>query len=236
LILKKWSLMLRLIQVGNSLPFSYPVDPNSEFEPGMIAQLSLMGNNIVCGVSDGTAPIGIIDDLKTSAFYAPSIDEEVIVPAVGQSIGGKLVTVTDITTTLKNPNILPNSFVCSIPVYLRERNGVIIIPSGTELNYDLDGDGIPDSIRAVCSYSYQIPGIPGDDSTGGSGRLTVWFMRGIYSTDKFEVGQHYPINGNLFVNESGLLTTRQPAQAYPNVGIILAPPTSRNQFLEFLWL
>ena len=30
------------------------------FEPGMIAQLSLSGNNITCGVSNGTAPIGII--------------------------------------------------------------------------------------------------------------------------------------------------------------------------------
>lgn len=54
--------MLRLIQVGASLPFSYPVDPTSTFQSGQIAQLKLIGNEIVCGVSDGTAPLGIIDD------------------------------------------------------------------------------------------------------------------------------------------------------------------------------
>jgi len=86
-----------------------------------------------------------------------------IVPAVGQLVAGKYISVTDVSDTLENPNVLPDSFVCDIPVYLRERNGVIVIPAGTELNYDIDGDGIPDSIRAVCSYSYQVPGIPGDN-------------------------------------------------------------------------
>jgi len=228
--------MLRLVQVGNSLPFSYPVDPTAEFEPGMIAQLNLMGNNIVCGVSDGTAPIGIIDDVRTTAFYSPSIDEVVIVPAVGHLVAGKYVSVTDVSDTLENPNILPNSFVCDIPVYLRERNGVIVIPAGTELNYDIDGDGIPDAIRAVCSYSYQVPGVPGDDSTIGSGRVTVWFQRMIASTDKYEVGQRYPINANLFVSESGVLTTRQPSATHPVVAIVTAPPNARNQFLELLWI
>jgi hypothetical protein len=34
----------------------------------MIGQLGVIGNNIVCGVSDGTAPLGIIDDIKVRAF------------------------------------------------------------------------------------------------------------------------------------------------------------------------
>ena len=66
--------MFRIIQVGNALPFSYPVDPAAEFEPGMLAQLTLSGNQVVCGVSDGTAPIGIIDEMKKNAFSATSID------------------------------------------------------------------------------------------------------------------------------------------------------------------
>jgi len=200
--------MLRLVQVGNALPFSYPVDPTSEFEPGMVAQLSLMGNNIVCGVSDGTAPIGIIDDVRTTAFFSPAIDEVTITPAVGHMVGGRLVSVTDVTVPLENPNIFLSSFVCNIPVYLRERNGVLIIPAGTELNHDIDGDGVPDAIETICSYSYQVPGVPGDDSTIGSGRVTVWFQRMIFATDKYEVGQRYPINANLFVSESGYITTR----------------------------
>jgi hypothetical protein len=63
--------MLKLVQTGNALPISWPVDPTAEFEAGMIAQLYLRGNNMVCGVSDGRSPIGIIDDCKTRAFTAP---------------------------------------------------------------------------------------------------------------------------------------------------------------------
>ena len=56
--------MLRLIQIGNSLPVSFPVDPTSVFQPGQIGQLKVIGNEIVCGISDGTAPFGIIDDIN----------------------------------------------------------------------------------------------------------------------------------------------------------------------------
>ena len=229
-------MILRLIQIGNSLPISYPVDSISCFEPGMIAQLALMGNNIICGVSDGSCPIGIIDDVRTSAFFAPSIDEVKIVPAVGQLIGGKYLSVTDLTVLLDNPNIQTNSFISDTPVYLRERNGAVIIPAGTELNYNLSGGADPDSIRIVCSYSYQVPGIAGDDSVVGSSRITVHFHRGIYATDKFEVSQSYPLNANLFVSETGLLTTRQQSQFHPSIAIVTAPPTSRNNFLEFLYI
>jgi hypothetical protein len=58
--------MLRIVQTGNSLPFSFPVAPSDEFQPGQIAQLKAFGNNVVCGVSDGICPIGIIDDVKTN--------------------------------------------------------------------------------------------------------------------------------------------------------------------------
>ena len=104
--------MLRLIQVGNSLPFSYPVDPNSEFQPGMIAQLNVMGNNVVCGVSDGTVPIGIIDDVKTNSFTAPSVDEIVIAGPIAGIVGpsGALVTPNDVKIELENPNVMASSF------------------------------------------------------------------------------------------------------------------------------
>jgi len=229
-------MVFRIVQSGNSLPFSYPVDPSAEFEGGMIAQLSLYGNNIVCGVSDGTCPLGIIDDIKTTSFHAPSIDETIIVAAVGRQQSGRILSVTDVMATLENSNITRDSFVCDVPVHLRERNGVIVFPAGTALNYDLDGDGIFDSIKAVCSYVYLVPGIPGDDSTIGSGRVTVWFQRGIYVTDMYEVSQRYPINSNLFCNESGLLTTRQVTPSHPTIGITTGPPTSRNSFLEFMLL
>src|SRR5690606_13107500 len=159
----------KIIQSGSALPVSWPVNPNAEFQPGMIAQLGSFGNNIVCGVSDGTAPIGIIDDIKTRAFSAPAIDEPVIahVPEIAiQVLNGKYYTTIPIQQTLENSNILEGS-IRSNPVdaSVNLKNGVLIFPEGTELNLDLNGDGIPDAIRTVVSYSYQVPNIPGDDST-----------------------------------------------------------------------
>jgi hypothetical protein len=229
--------MFRIVQSGNSLPTSYPVDPNSVFQPGQIAQLGVIGNNIVCGVSDGTAPFGILDDIKTNAFTAPSIDEEIIAAAVGVDRDGVLVSAIDVKATLLNPNVVSSSFTTNpIDVELIPRNGVIIFPAGTPLNFDMDGDGIPDAIRTVVSYTYQIPGIPGDDSTQASGKVTVWFQRIIAQTDQFETNQRYPVNANLFVSEAGLLTTRQPSANHPAVAIVTGPPTAIFGTLEFIWL
>lgn len=228
--------MLRLVQVGNSLPFSFTVDPNAEFQPGQIAQLNVSGNQVVCGVSDGTAPLGIIDDIKTNSFTSASIDEVVIVPIVGVMSGGKLVTAMDIKTELENPNIVERSFLTDVDVLLIPRNGVIVIPQGTELNFDNAGSGTPDSVRVVASYTYQVPNVPGDNSTMGSGRVTVWFQRIIAQTDQFETNQRYPVNANLFVSETGLLTTRMPSPNHAAVAMVTAPPTSLQGSLEFIWL
>jgi len=229
--------MLKLVQVGNSLPISYPVDPTAEFEPGNIGQLYLRGNQIVCGVSDGRAPLGIIDDFKTRAFTAPSIDEVVIASASAVESNGRLVTPVDVMTNLKNPNIIPSSFITSpVDVGLVARNGNVIFPAGTPLNLDLDGDGIPDSIRTVVSYTYQVPNVSGDDSTMGSGRVTIWFAKGIFQTDFYETSQRYPINAVLFVSENGKLTTSQPSDDYPGVAVVTGPPSAQINSLEFLWL
>lgn len=228
--------MLRIIQSGNSLPFSFIVDPNAEFQPGQIAQLNIMGNQVVCGVSDGTAPIGIIDDIKTNAYTAASVDEVVIAPAVGVVSGGGLVTPTDIKMELQNPNILDRSFTANIDVELIPRNGVIIIPAGTLLNFDSTGSGTPDSIKVIVSYTYQVPSIIGDNSTFSSGRITVWFQRVLFQTDQFETNQRYPVNANLFVSETGLLTTRQPSPRHGAVAILTAPPNSIHSSIEAIYL
>ena len=231
--------MLRLIQVGNSLPFSYPVDPNSEFQPGMIAQLNVMGNNVVCGVSDGTVPIGIIDDVKTNSFTAPSVDEIVIAGPIAGIVGpsGALVTPNDVKIELENPNVLASSFTSDpVDVELIPRNGVIVFMAGTPLNFDADGDGIPDSIRTRVNYTYQVPNVPGDDSTQGSGRVTVWFQRIIFQTDQFVTNQRYPVNANLFVSEEGKLTTRQPTPDHPGIAVVTGTPTSVFDSLEAIFL
>jgi len=179
--------MLRILETGYSLPYSWPVDTAAEFEPGQIAGLTVQGNQIVATVSDGIAPIGVIDDIKTKAFTATAWDEPIIVAATGVLSGGVLVTPIDIKVELKNPNIVPSSFI-SIPVSVQliPRNGVIIIPAGTPLNFDLTGSGTPNAIKTIVRYTYQIPNIIGDDSTFASQRVTIWFQRFIFQTDKLK--------------------------------------------------
>lgn len=230
--------MLQILSTGNSLPWSWIVDPSAQFEPGQVGQLTVIGNQIMVTVSDGTAPIGVIDDVKTKAFTAIAWNETVIVAATGVLNGaGKYVSTVDIKYELNNPNVSPSSFI-SIPVdvQLIPRNGVIVFPAGTELNFDLTGSGTPNAIKTIVNYSYQVPNVIGDDSTQGSSRCTIWFQRMLLSTDKFESNASYPINSNLFVSETGLFTTRQPTPNHPSVGIVTGSPSVLSSMLELMWL
>ena len=228
--------MLRLVQVGNTLPVSFICDPSAEFQPGMIAELTVIGNQVMATVSNGTAPIGIIDDIKTKAFTNVSWNETVIVPAVGV-IGpnNTIVTPVDIKTELRRPNIVASSFSSEINVTLNPNNGVITFVAGTPLNFDLTGSGQPNAIKTIVNYTYQISNIPGDDSTQGSGRMTVWFERMFFQTDQYETNQQYPLRANLYVSEVGFLTTRRPSSFHPAVGMVTAPPTPMNPMIEVLW-
>ena len=229
--------MLRLIQIGNSLPVSFPVDPTSVFQPGQIGQLKVIGNEIVCGISDGTAPFGIIDDINTSAFTAPVTDRVVIMPAIGMlDAYGQFLSVMEVMAPI-HPNVVRSSFTADIPgLILNDENGLVIAPAGTPLNYDSDGDNVLDSIRTVVNYVYRIANIPGDNTTIGRGRSTLWFMRGIFETDQFDTRQRYVVNATLFVNGEGLLTTEQPTPAHPGIAMVSGPPSGITPSLEFLWL
>lgn len=227
--------MLRLVQVGNALPASFIVDPSAEFQPGMMAELTVIGNQVMATVSTGTAPLGIIDDIKTKSFTAVAWNEVLIVPAVGVVSGGNLVTPIDLKAELRHAYVDSKSFISTVDVQLIATNGVIIIPAGTELNYDQTGTGSPNAIRVIVNYSYQVPNIPGDDSTIGSGRVTIWFNRMFFQTDQFETNQVYPVKANLYCSENGLWTTRRPSSIHPAVGMVTAPPTPMNSMIEILF-
>lgn len=228
---------LKLIQIGNTLPLSFPVDPTSSFQPGQVAQLKVIGNEIVCGISDGTAPYGIIDDINTSAFTAPSVDEVVVIPVVGIGDGyGNFVSAVEAMKDMRKPSIVRSSFTVDVEgLVLNEVNGLLVAPAGTTLNYDSDGDGVVDSIRAIVSYIYRIANIPGDNTTIGSGRITIWFQRGIFETDQYDTKQRYVVNSVLFCNSEGKLTTAQPTSSHPGIAMVTGPPSGINQTLEFLW-
>ena len=228
--------MLRLRSVGNSLPESFVVDPSAEFQPGQICELTSIGNQVMMTVSNGTAPFGIIDDIKTRAFTNVSWNETILVSVVGvPGPDGYLVSAFDVKAELRRPNILSTSFNSTVKVSLNPINGIITFLAGTRLNTDLTGSGVPSGIKAIVNYTYQVPNIPGDDSTIGSGRVTVWYQRMIALTSMFETNQQYPLRANLFVSERGLLTTRKPSAIHPAVGMVTAPPSPLQSMLEFLW-
>jgi hypothetical protein len=228
--------MLRLVQVGNALPASFIVDPSAEFQPGMIAELTVIGNQVMATVSNGTGPLGIIDDIKTKAFTTVAWNEVVIVPTIGvPGPGGTLVTPMDIKAELRHAYIDSKSFISTIDVVLNPLNGVITFLQGTALNFDLGGTGVPNAVRAIVNYTYQVPNIPGDDSTIGSGRITVWFNRMFAQTDQYETNQVYPVKANLYVSEHGFLTTRRPSSIHPAVAMVTAPPTPMSNMIELLW-
>lgn len=187
-------------------------------------------------MSDGTAPIGIIDDVNTSAFTSPVTDEVAIVSVVAVSDGYQLVAAVDTDKAIQFPNIVRSSFVADIEgIVLNEINGIITVSAGTALNFDANNDGVLDSVRVIVSYIYRVPNIPGDNTTAGSARITVWFQRGIFETDKFDTTQRYVVNATLFCSADGLFTTQQPSANHPGIAMCTGPPTGIVETLELLW-
>lgn len=232
--------MLKVIHSGNAMPMSLPVDPTAEFQPGAFAQLRVIGNDIVAGVSDGTAPLGIIDDARVAAFTKAQVDEIVQIQVPDTSIAvddnGRLVTSSEVSSPLNNPHVIQSSFISDISVFLNYVNGIITVPAGTELNYDFNGDGINDGFKIVVNYIYRVSNRPGDDTTLSSGRVTIHYQRGIYATDQFDTTQVYPLNATLYIGLDGHLTTKQPTENHPGVAIVTGPPSSTQGTLEFLLL
>lgn len=232
--------MLRIIHVGPPMPISYPVHPSAEFEPGQIGQLTVVGNDIMVTVSDGTAPIGIIDDSRTNSFSRPQVDEVVEINLAESEIeidgNNNRVNTSTSVGYLEFPNIYQDSFVSDVSLILNPVNGVVEIPAGTPLNYDSDGDGEFDSFKIICNYLYRIANKPGDDSTLGSNRVTVYYQKGIYATDQFDTREIYPLNATLYVGLDGRLTSKQPTPGHPGIAIVTGPPSAIESSLEFFLL
>ncbi len=226
--------MLRPLFTSGLPVGTFSVDPTATFESGQVGGLTSIGGDIVVGVSDGIniQPLGIIDDIKTTSFTRRQIDEIVIIPSVGVSdgYGGPLVNPVPVTGVLENSIIEPTSFVSTIDVLLNPVNGVITIPAGTELNFD-DGFG-GTGFEVIVSYTYQIAELPGEDSTTGSGNITLHVFRGIFTTDQFDPTADYPVNATLYSGTDGRFTTRENG---PAIAMVTAPPTAVINELELLF-
>jgi hypothetical protein len=210
--------MLRLIDTLGSLPASFKVDLHSEFQPGMLAQINEDGT---CGVSNGIAPIGIIDDVRTRTFRSVSWDEvHLVVIDAQRTEDDQLLTVKDTIATLDHTHIDPDSFASSVYVVLNAVNGTITIPAGTKLNFDMFGTATPNGVKLTVSYTYQVPNLAPDDSTLGSNRMTVWTQGVVFQTDQFETTTTYEIGAKLYCSEHGIFTTRVPSPEHPCIGIV----------------
>jgi hypothetical protein len=209
----------------------------------MIAQHKLIGNEIVLGVSDGIAPFGIIEDVREVAHVRPSIDEIVVITPdsseIDVSTGVPALAISKVAF-LKNANVLQHSFASDIPgVELIAINGAVNVVAGTVLNAKLSPISTTnDSVMIRVRYSYYVPNRPGDDTTLGSNKVTVWPNPSgcIFATDQYETAVPYPLNAALYVSSGGRLTTEQLMDAQPAVAMVCVPPTSVNPMLEFMWL
>lgn len=227
--------MLRVIQAGLTLPISYPVDPNAVFQPGMLCQLKVLGNDIVMGVSDGIAPFGIIDEFKDIAFSKPVVDEVVIIQPNAVTFDGyQYRAAYDTMRDIRHANLVPGTFVSDSPsiISLNETNGIVTIKAGTPLNYATTGSLTPNAFRTKIRYAYYVPNRPGEDTTFGSQRMTLWAFGGIYQTDQFE-SVPFAVNASLYCSASGRFTTEQTIPNQPSIGMVIVPPVAHNAFLEF---
>lgn len=221
----------------SSSPYGlFPIDPSAVFEPGMIGGLIEISGETFCTVSNGTTipPFGIIDDVNTTAFRRPVIDDLVFIPSPGvQTPGyGGLVNPSPVMGRLREVNIVSETFAADVAVQLDPKHGVITVPAGTPLNHR-NANGEYDGFEILTSYQYQVPDIPGDSSVAATGLVTLHIFRGIYETDQYDTTVDFPINAPLFCGLDGKLTSKVNGSA---LGTVAYRPSALNGSLSFLWL
>jgi hypothetical protein len=186
------------------------------FEAGQVGVVSGTSNGdpqVFLAGSGSTGLLGIIDDSRTSQFFATVANEAVV---SGQS-------------TLAHANILTGG-----------GGGFNSGTSNASLSSAVNGT-IAVTIGGTVSYSYIIPGKAGDDTTLGSGKCTLWLQEGEYATDIFEVSStkgpaDYTVGTKLYVADSafgqaGRLTVRAIGAA--TIGFVTKQPTAGNPYMHF---
>lgn len=214
-----------------------PIDPSAVFEPGMIGGLIEIDGDTFVTVSNGTSipPFGIIDDVNTTAFRRPVVDDLVFIPSPGitpPGYGGTPISPSPVMGNLREVNVVPETFASDVSVTLNPKHGTIIVPAGTPLNHRNE-NGEYDGFEIITSYQYQVADIPGDSSIAATGLVTLHVFRGLFETDQYDTTVDYPINAPLFCGKDGRLTSITNG---PALGQVVYRPSALNGTLGFLWL
>jgi hypothetical protein len=236
--------MLRIIEVFNNLPVCVRVDSRAYFQPGQVASLKMKKGEIVAGVCDGLHPCGIIDDIRIRSnvlrMVPKPFNQVHIVPINHPSFDEDLkqiVLAQDHSVKLNHVNIIADSFISDVPGQLKSVNGELILPKGTICNHRISpmdgGCYINYAVRLTCRYAYNVPAPKMDDSTVGSGQVTLWTKNMIADTDMYDTAQEYHKYANLYV-ENSLLTTKRLDYTSKRIGIVLDVPSNDNSMLRFL--
>lgn len=236
--------MFNVLNPGRSVPIQRNLDPNAEFSAGMLGQLKFVGNSIVLGISDGIAPLGIIDDTREVAYLRPVIDEIVTYTPHPDWVDWTNPTIPKlkyaVQAHLQHANIAEYTYASNKPdIMLIPTNGDIIFPAGMALDVIMNPAGTEfDSVSAIVRYSYYVPNMPGLDTTAGSSKVTIWVNPAglIGATDQYESNVPYPLNCALYCSPKGRFTSEQTSANQPSIAMCLVPPTASNAALEFVWL
>lgn len=65
--------------------------------------------------------------------------------------------------------------------------------------------------------------------------VKIIYNRCLIQTDNYDVNESYPLGANLFINNHGQFTTRQPSSKNYTVGMVTGSPTAENKNLQLMW-
>jgi len=201
----------------------------------MIGGLINIGGDTFVTISDGTSipPFGIIDDINTTAFRRPVIDDIVFIPSPFIESGyGVYVNPTPVMGKIRETNIIASTFAANLTVQLDPKHGTIIIPAGTQLNHK-NSNGDLDGFEVKASYHYMVADVPGDSSVAATGLITLHIFRGIFETDQYDTTVDFPLNAPLYCGADGRITTRANG---PVIATVVSSPSTIHGGLTFLWL
>ena len=178
-----------LYAYGN--PLSLAVAPTITFRPGMIGQLDATSTIIL---TDGTFPIGFLDDNKLTTYHRKIVDEAVVLTGV-------------VASNLLHSNLTALAFkvtnAAGTIVYTNIADYTVNIVNGTIQRTALST--IVTGATVLVTYEYQLPTAEsvssqpsGSDDTAGSGKVAVWNAAGIYGTDQYDVTRTYAVNECLY--------------------------------------